>query len=190
MRYPPTPLPLDSELVIDDVCLGSATEACLMAEQIFRRRNGPLSATIVAVGPLVVRPGQRHLVTWELDGGDAAAGPKFHRQPGGVRDRFRQGERDRVAGQVVGSHDWAPGADILMSDSFGRGRIQDLARQLAGNLTSRIPGEAGAGRGDDHERDARRGRAGDGGDGYRRWRGGAGGGHRPRGKDRRATCGR
>ena len=68
VRYPPTPLPLGSELVIDDVCLGSVTQACLMAEQIFRRRNGPLSATLTAVGPAEwVRPGQRHLVTWTLD---------------------------------------------------------------------------------------------------------------------------
>jgi hypothetical protein len=68
VRYPPTPLPLGSELVIDDVCLGSATEACLMAEQIFRRRNGPLSATLTAVGPAEwARPGQRHLITWTMD---------------------------------------------------------------------------------------------------------------------------
>ena len=68
VRYPPSPLPLGSELVIDDACLGSVTEACLMSEQIFRRRNGPLAATVVPVGPAEwVRPGQRHLVTWTLD---------------------------------------------------------------------------------------------------------------------------
>ncbi|MFA5636351.1 MAG: hypothetical protein WC977_10680 [Anaerovoracaceae bacterium] len=68
VRYPPKPLGLGSELVVEDVALGSVTEALLMAEQIFRRRNGPLSVTVTPVGPAEwVRPGQRHLVTWPLD---------------------------------------------------------------------------------------------------------------------------
>ncbi len=68
VRYPPKPLGLGSELVVEDVALGSVTEALLMAEQIFRRRNGPLSVTVTPVGPAEwVRLGQRHLVTWTLD---------------------------------------------------------------------------------------------------------------------------
>lgn len=66
--YPPQPLPIGSELVIENAALGSVTEACLMAEAIFRRRNGPLRATVTPVGPAEwVRPGQRHLITWTMD---------------------------------------------------------------------------------------------------------------------------
>jgi hypothetical protein len=68
VSYPPRPLAIGSELIIEDMVLGGPTEACLMAEQIFRRKNGPLRATVIPSGPAEwVRSGQRHLITWTVD---------------------------------------------------------------------------------------------------------------------------
>lgn len=68
VRYPGTPLALGAEVVLDDLVLGSVTDGMLMAEQEFRQRNGQLGLTLVPVGPAEwARPGQRHIVTWDLD---------------------------------------------------------------------------------------------------------------------------
>jgi hypothetical protein len=68
VRYPAEPIAIGSELALEAMCLGSITDALLMAEQVFRRRNGPLQATIIPVGPAEwARVGQRHLLDWVLD---------------------------------------------------------------------------------------------------------------------------
>ena len=69
VRYPPEPLPLGSVLTIEDMVLNAnPSTACLVAQQIFRRRNGPAQVMIQPVGPAEwVRPGQRHVIDWSLD---------------------------------------------------------------------------------------------------------------------------
>ena len=68
VSYPPTPLELGSEITLDDMIVGSEQEARQRAEYLFGERNGRRSITLVPVGPTEwARPGQRHLVTWDLD---------------------------------------------------------------------------------------------------------------------------
>lgn len=68
VRYPPDDLELGSEMIVDDMILGSQVEAEAMAEFIFAESNGPYELDIVPVGPAdFVRPGQRHTVSWVLD---------------------------------------------------------------------------------------------------------------------------
>lgn len=69
-KYPPTPLELGSTLEMEDWVLTDPNDAYLMAEYMFRQRNAPLTAVIVPVGPAEwVRPGQRHLINWDMDEG-------------------------------------------------------------------------------------------------------------------------
>jgi hypothetical protein len=68
VRYPPTPLPVGSVLTVENVVLGSVTDALLMAHRVFRRRNGPATAVVTPVGPAEwVRPGHRCVIDWVLD---------------------------------------------------------------------------------------------------------------------------
>jgi len=68
VRFPATPQPLGSELVVEDLVLQSVTEATRMAELTYLRESGPISATIKPAGPAEwVELGERHGVSWELD---------------------------------------------------------------------------------------------------------------------------
>lgn len=66
--YPAAPLIFGSELNIEDILVGSAEEAALMAEMHFYRANSAETAVVIPVGPAeFVMPGDRHTITWTMD---------------------------------------------------------------------------------------------------------------------------
>lgn len=68
VRWPQEPLALGSTLEVEGQVVGNADDARALAEMIWRQRNAPLRVSITPNGPAEwVRPGQRHLVTWDLD---------------------------------------------------------------------------------------------------------------------------
>jgi hypothetical protein len=74
-QYPPAEATFGSPLVLEEIVLGSAQEAQMLAEMVYRQARNPLTGRWEMVGtgenvdeelPLIA-PGSRVLVTWNLD---------------------------------------------------------------------------------------------------------------------------
>jgi hypothetical protein len=66
--YPPYELELGDKIDVDDVLLGGPVEAKSFAEAHFYQKNGPMTISVIPVGPAEwCKPYDRCLVTWDMD---------------------------------------------------------------------------------------------------------------------------
>jgi hypothetical protein len=72
VSYPESPLNLGTVLHVDNVILGSAEDALLMAKFRFHQENAPLELVVSPVGIADwIRIPERHTVDWDLDGSNS-----------------------------------------------------------------------------------------------------------------------